>query len=94
MLLWLTFFAVFASIMLQIGTVIFYIFIGRSYMSRRCDICGKGTQSGNSVSKSYNHTRRTWKPNLVEIKTEIGGTTMTLKLCTRCLRSGYVTKKV
>ena len=82
---------VFATIMLQIGTV---FFIGRSNMSRRCDICGKGTISGNSVSKSYNHSRRTWKPNLVEIKTEIGGTTMTLKICTRCLRSGYVTKKV
>jgi len=35
-----------------------------------------------------------WKPNLVKVKTEIAGTTMTLKMCTRCLRSGYVTKKV
>ena len=25
---------------------------------------------------------------------KIGGTTMTVKMCTRCLRSGYVTKKV
>lgn len=63
-------------------------------MSRRCEICGKGALSGNRVSKSYNHTRRTWKPNIVEVKTEIGGTTMTVKMCTRCLRSGYVTKKV
>ncbi|AEE16220.1 50S ribosomal protein L28 [Treponema brennaborense] len=63
-------------------------------MSRRCDICGKGSLSGNKVSKSYNHTRRTWKPNIVEVKTEIGGTAMTIKMCTRCLRSGYVTKKV
>ena len=63
-------------------------------MSRRCEICGKGALSGNRVSKSYNHTRRTWKPNIVEVKTEIGGTTMTSRMCTRCLRSGYVTKKV
>lgn len=63
-------------------------------MSRRCEICGKGALSGNRVSKSYNHTRRTWKLNIVEVKTEIGGTTMTIKMCTRCLRSGYVTKKV
>ena len=63
-------------------------------MSRRCEICGKGALSGNRVSKSYNHTRRTWKPNIVEVKTEIGGTTMTIEMCTRCLRSGYVTKKV
>ena len=63
-------------------------------MSRRCEICGKGSLSGNKVSKSYNHVRRTWKPNIVEVKTEIGGTTMTVKMCTRCLRSGFLTKKV
>ena len=63
-------------------------------MSRTCDVCGKGSMHGNKVSKSYNHTRRVWKPNLVKVKTEIGGTTMTIKMCTRCLRSGYVTKKV
>lgn len=63
-------------------------------MSRRCDICGKGSMSGNNVSKSYNHTRRTWKPNIVRVKTELGGTTVTLKMCTRCLRSGEVVKKV
>ena len=63
-------------------------------MSRRCEICGKGSMSGNKVSKSYNHTRRLWKPNIIEVKTEIGATTMTVKMCTRCLRSGYVTKKV
>ncbi|MCR5187677.1 MAG: 50S ribosomal protein L28, partial [Treponema sp.] len=28
-------------------------------MSRMCDVCGKGVMSGNKVSKSYNHTRRT-----------------------------------
>ncbi len=63
-------------------------------MSRRCEICGKGSLSGNKVSKSKNRVRRTWKPNIVEVKTEIGGTTCTVKMCTRCLRSGYVTKKV
>jgi large subunit ribosomal protein L28 len=50
--------------------------------------------SGNKVSKSYNHARRLWKPNIIPVKTELGGTTMTLKVCARCLRSGYITKKV
>ncbi|MCR4790864.1 MAG: 50S ribosomal protein L28 [Treponemataceae bacterium] len=63
-------------------------------MSRRCDICGKGTLTGNTVSKSRNHQRRTWKPNIVRIKTEIDGTTGTIRVCTRCLKSGFVTKKV
>ena len=76
-------------------TIFYYvIFLGRENMSRRCEICGKGTMSGNTVSKSKNHQRRTWKPNLVEVKTEIEGTTTTVKLCTRCLRSGYIVKKV
>ena len=49
---------------------------------------------GNKVSKTYHHTRRVWYPNLLKIKTEIDGTTMTLRICTQCLRSGFVTKKI
>ena len=67
-------------------------------MSRRCEVCGKGSLSGNKVSKSYNHTRRLWKPNIIEVKTEIDGTTMTVKMCARCLKTGlrigYFNKKV
>ncbi|MBP5601297.1 MAG: 50S ribosomal protein L28, partial [Treponema sp.] len=54
-------------------------------MSRCCDICGKGVMSGNKVSKSYNHTRRTWRPNLLKIKAQFGGTTRTINICTKCL---------
>jgi large subunit ribosomal protein L28 len=63
-------------------------------MSRTCDLCGKHTITGNKVSHAKNHTRRTWKPNLVKVKTEVGGTTVTLKICTRCLKSDFITKKV
>jgi large subunit ribosomal protein L28 len=68
--------------------------IRKDVMSRTCDICGKHTITGNKVSHAKNHTRRTWKPNLKKIKTEIDGTTITLKICTRCLKSDIVTKKV
>jgi large subunit ribosomal protein L28 len=68
--------------------------IRKVIMSRTCDICGKHTITGNSVSHAKNHTRRTWKPNLKKIKTEVDGTTFTLKICTRCLKSDFVTKKV
>ncbi len=63
-------------------------------MSRVCQICGKGTITGNKVSHAKNHSRRTWKPNLVKVKTEIEGTTLTVKICARCLRSDYITRKV
>lgn len=63
-------------------------------MSRVCDICGKSTMFGHKVSKSYRHTKKQWKPNLLKIKTQIGGTTGTLRICTQCLRSGFIAKKV
>jgi large subunit ribosomal protein L28 len=66
----------------------------RIIMSRTCDICGKHTMTGNKVSHAKNRTRRTWKPNLIKVKTELGGTPVTLKICARCLRSDYITKKV
>jgi large subunit ribosomal protein L28 len=63
-------------------------------MSRTCDICGKSPMYGNKVSNSYNHTKRTWRPNLLKVKTTIEGTTRTINVCTRCLRSGFIEKKV
>lgn len=33
-------------------------------MSRRCELTGKGVQSGNNVSHANNKTRRKFKPNL------------------------------
>jgi large subunit ribosomal protein L28 len=80
--------------------VLFYDTVGKLFfyrkviMSRTCDICGKHTITGNKVSHAKNHTRRTWRPNLVKIKTEVGGTTVTLKICARCLRSDYISRKV
>ncbi len=61
-------------------------------MARTCDICGKGTVTGNKVSHAKNRTRRTWKPNLVSVRTMVGKSKTTLRVCTRCLRSGKVVK--
>ncbi len=76
-------------------------------MARRCDICGKGTVAGNNVTRKGQAkkkggvgqhigvtTKRTFRPNIVTVKTLIGGTTRTIKVCTRCLRSGRVQKVV
>jgi len=61
-------------------------------MSRTCDLCGKRTTTGNNVSHAHNKTRRTWKPNLLKVRTLVSGSKTTLKICTRCLRSGKFVK--
>ncbi|MGB4573055.1 MAG: 50S ribosomal protein L28, partial [Rectinemataceae bacterium] len=58
------------------------------------DVCGKGTMYGNNVSHAKNRTRRTWFPNLQPMKTEIDGTVLTIKVCTRCLKAGKIVKHV
>ncbi len=63
-------------------------------MSRKCEICGKGTTFGNTVSHAKNRSRRTWYPNLLEVKTKVDGSIKTVKLCTRCLKAGKVVKYV
>jgi len=61
-------------------------------MSRTCDLCGKSTTVGNRVSHAHNKTRRKWKPNLLKVRTLVGKTKTTLRICTRCLRRGKVVK--
>ncbi len=63
-------------------------------MSRKCEICGKGTAFGNTVSHAKNRSRRTWFPNLLEVKTKVEGSVKTVKICTRCLKAGKVVKVV
>jgi LSU ribosomal protein L28P len=65
-------------------------------MSRVCDICGKGPTVGNNVSHAHNKTKRVWYPNLqkMRIADSKTGATKRMKVCTRCLRSGFVKKAV
>lgn len=61
-------------------------------MSKECYVCGKGTISGNAVSHSNIHTKRTWKPNLRKVKIMENGTAKTVTICSRCLRSSKIEK--
>ncbi len=61
-------------------------------MSQFCDICGKGPATGNNVSHAHNKSRRRFMPNLQKVRAVINGQTKTIKVCTRCLRSGKVVK--
>ncbi|MFP4200747.1 MAG: 50S ribosomal protein L28 [Bacillota bacterium] len=63
-------------------------------MARRCDVCGKGKTSGNTVSHAVNHNKRQFRPNIQKVRVKEDGRTRRINVCTRCLRSGKVTKAV
>jgi len=66
---------------------------GREWkMAQRCDLCGKGPQFGNRVSHAHNVTHRRFNPNLQKVRAVLSGVQKRVKVCTRCLRSGKVTK--
>jgi len=50
--------------------------------------------SGNNVSHAHNLTKRTWNPNLQRVRALVEGRVRNLDVCTRCIRSGKVTKAV
>lgn len=77
-------------------------------MARVCEVCGKSTQMGNTIAhrgkakylggvgtKVTGISRRQFKPNLQRVHvTTSNGTNKTVRVCSRCLRSGAVVKAV
>lgn len=77
-------------------------------MARECEICGKRVQMGNRVetrgklkrlggigTKVTGITPRQFRPNLQKVRVTLpGGSEKTMRICTQCLRSGAVTKRV
>ena len=77
-------------------------------MARICEICGKGTQMGNTVeirgkakylggvgTKVTGIARRKFKPNLQRVKvTTANGTNKSMRICVACIRSGAIKKAV
>ena len=61
-------------------------------MANICEMCGKGRLTGNKVSHSNIKTKRVQRPNLQRVKALIDGAPQRIRVCTRCLRSGAVTK--
>ncbi len=61
-------------------------------MAKICEICGKGRMVGNNVSHAHNKTRTTWDANIQTVRAVVDGNTKKIKVCTRCIRSGAVTK--
>lgn len=62
-------------------------------MANACDLCSKGRLVGNKVSHSNIKTKMVQRPNLQRIRAAVGQSTMRLRVCTRCLRTGIVPKR-
>ncbi len=62
----------------------------------KCDICDKSVNYGNKLSITRSHiskrTTRTFKPNVRTVKAMVDGQPKKINVCTKCLRSGKVTK--
>jgi len=60
----------------------------------KCSVCGKLRMAGQNVSHANNVTKRVFKPNLQQVRALVDGRVQNVVVCTRCLRSGRVTKAV
>ena len=63
-------------------------------MARECEVCGKGKISGNKISHSNRHSRRSWLPNIRTVRAIVNGVPKRIKVCTRCLRTGKVERAI
>ncbi len=61
-------------------------------MAFKCDVCGKGPLVGNQVSHANNKTKKRTLPNLQRVRAVVDGSNTHLRVCTRCLKAGKVTK--
>ena len=61
-------------------------------MARVCELCGKRPATGNNVSHANNRTKRRFNPNLQRVRARVEGSVRRIRVCTRCIRSGRVTK--
>ena len=61
-----------------------------------CQVCGKDNISGRHISINRSQVskraKRKWKPNVQSVKVVLNGTPKTVKVCTKCLRDGKVTR--
>ena len=58
-------------------------------LARRCDLTGKGVQTGNNVSHANNKTRRRFIPNLQKISllSDVLRRSISMRLCVSAIRS-------
>lgn len=60
----------------------------------KCEICDKDVTFSMQVSHSHRRTARTFKPNVQSVKANVNGTVKKMNVCTKCLKSGKVTRAI
>ena len=60
----------------------------------KCQFCDKGVTFGIQVSHSHRRSNRPWKPNVKRVKAVVNGSPRHVYVCTRCMRSGKVTRAI
>jgi len=63
-------------------------------MGNQVTIRGKAKYLGGVGTKVTGITKRQFKPNLQRLNITMNGTNRSVLVCTQCIRSGLVTKKV
>ena len=82
------------------SAIIRYAVLDKVYASKevqqmaKCQFCDKDVAFGIKVSHSHRRSNRMWKPNVKCVKAVVNGTPCHVYACTRCLRSGKVTRAV
>ena len=61
-------------------------------MSKVCAVCGKHPSAARNVSHSHAVTNRTVYPNVQTVTALIDGAPTRIKVCTKCLKAGKVTR--
>ena len=61
-------------------------------MAKHCEICKKSPVVGRQHSHANNVSARRFEPKLQTVRATVGGGTKRIRVCTRGLRSGKVTK--
>jgi len=71
-------------------------------MATSCAICAKGAQFGRNIRHVHSgnwelkaqRTQKIFRPNLQSVRTLVNGTPVKLKVCTKCIKAGKVTRRV
>lgn len=61
-------------------------------MAKQCEVCGKSPVVGRQHSHANNVSPRRFEPNLQTVRAMVDGGIRRIRVCTRCIRSGKVTK--